>query len=157
MTKFGHMGEDEYVELGINAKLSELHAAMGLAVLPKVPDIIAQRKECAQWYDENLAGCGLMRPAMVAGLEYNFAYYPVIFPTHETMMQARKALFDNDVGPRRYFHPSLNTLPYLRAEGQKPCPVSESVSDRVLCLPLFVGLEQRDVAEICTITRAAIA
>lgn len=157
MSKFGHMGEDEYLELGINAKLSELHAAMGLTVLPKVAEIIEQRKQCSQWYDEYLEGCGLQRPAMVTGLEYNYAYYPVIFSTHETMMRARQALFDNGIGPRRYFHPSLNTLPYLRAEAQKPCPVSERVSDRVLCLPLFAGLEQRDVADICNITRAAIA
>lgn len=154
MSKFGHMGEDEYVELGINAKLSELHAAMGLAVLPKVADVIEQRKICSHLYDESLDGCGLRRPVMVDGLEYNYAYYPVIFSDTEAMMRTRQALFDNGIGPRRYFYPSLNTLPYVRAENRNPCPISESISNRVLCIPLYVGLEREDIARICKIVRS---
>lgn len=157
MSKFGHMGEDEYIELGINAKLSELHAAMGLAVLPQVADIIEYRKRCSQCYDENLEGCRLGRPQMRPGLEYNYAYYPVVFSSSEVMMRARQALFDAGIGPRRYFHPSLNTLPYLRTAAQKPCPVSESVASRVLCLPMYNGLEFKDIIRICDVTRAAIA
>ncbi len=156
MKKFGHIGEDNYLDIGINAKISELHAAMGLCVLPKVKDIIATRKECSDWYDEHLEGCCLQRPVPPVGLEYNYAYYPVIFSTHEVMMRVRQALMDNGIGPRRYFYPSLNTLPYLKPELKRACPISESVSSRVLCLPLYVGLSKTDVSSICAILRTVV-
>lgn len=155
MKTFGHIGEDRYLDIGINAKMSEFHAAMGLCILPKVDDIIASRKACSEWYDELLEDCALRRPAIPAGLEYNYAYYPVIFPTHESMMRVRQTLQDHGIGPRRYFHPSLNTLPYLKPESKAACPVSEDVSSRVLCLPLYVGLGKAEIEGICgLITRA---
>ena len=149
MKKFGHIGEDDYLDIGINAKMSELHAAMGLCVLPKVHEIILFRKECSGWYDEQLKDCMLQRPVPPVGLEYNYAYYPVIFTTHEIMMRVRQALLDNGIGPRRYFYPSLNTLPYLKLELKRSCPISEAVSSRVLCLPLYVGLSKGEVEIIC--------
>jgi dTDP-4-amino-4,6-dideoxygalactose transaminase len=156
MKKFGHVGEDDYLDIGINAKMSELHAAMGLCVLPKVHDIIASRKECSGWYDEQLKGCLLQRPVPPVGLEYNYAYYPVIFPSHEAMMRVRHALLDNGIGPRRYFYPSLNTLPYLKPELKRACPMSESISSRVLCLPLYVGLSKAEVKNICSLVDRTI-
>jgi dTDP-4-amino-4,6-dideoxygalactose transaminase len=151
MGKFGHIGEDDYLDLGINAKMSELHAAMGLAVLPKVDEIIAARRQCSWWYDEYFANAPLQRPAIMAGLEYNYAYYPVIFPNHEIMMRARESLRDHQIFPRRYFYPPLNTLPFLRADLHKSCPIAENIATRVLCLPVYVDLSKADVQRICTI------
>ncbi|MDP1596845.1 MAG: DegT/DnrJ/EryC1/StrS family aminotransferase [Methylotenera sp.] len=156
LKKFGHMGEDNYIDIGINAKMSELHAAMGLCVLPKVNDIIAQRRLCSSWYDELLTGCDLQRPQLVDGLEYNYAYYPVVFSTHEIMMNVRQVLFDNGIGPRRYFYPSLNTLPFLSNESKVSCPVSESIATRVLCMPLYVELSKEDVTFICGLVRQCL-
>jgi dTDP-4-amino-4,6-dideoxygalactose transaminase len=156
MKKFGHIGEDNYMDVGINAKISELHAAMGLCILPKVNDIIAYRKNCFSWYDSQLKDCFLQRPVSPIDFEYNYAYYPVIFPTHKIMMRVRQALLDNDIGPRRYFYPSLNTLPFLKPELKIACPVSEDVTTRVLCLPLYVGLNRIDVELICNLIRTSI-
>lgn len=157
MKKFGHIGEDDYQDIGINAKMSELHAAMGLCILPKVHDIIAARKECSGWYDEQLQGSPLLqRPVQPADLEYNYAYYPIVFPSHDAMMKVRQALMDNDIGPRRYFYPSLNTLPYLKPELKRSCPISEDISARVLSLPLYVGLSKADVEIICIIIRRTL-
>ena len=153
MKKFGHIGEDDYLDIGINAKMSELHAAMGLCVLPKVNDIIVSRKEISSWYDEQLGGCDLQSPMSAVGLEYNYAYYPVVFSSHKVMMRVRQALIDNGIGPRRYFYPSLNTLPFLKFELKRACPISESISSRVLCLPLYVGLSRTDIESICKIIR----
>lgn len=153
MKKFGHIGEDDYLGIGINAKMSELQAAMGLCVLPKVNDIVVSRKECSGWYDEQLEGSLLKRPVPRVGLEYNYGYYPVIFPSHEVMMRMRQILIDNGIGPRRYFYPSLNTLPFLKPELKRACPTSESISSRVLCLPLYVGLSKAEVDVICGIIR----
>ena len=156
MSKFGHLGEDEYLDIGINAKMSELHAAMGLAMLPLVPEIIAARRECSAWYDEMLEDLELQRPKTIAGLEYNYAYYPVVFATHEEMMQVRTALHAQDIFPRRYFYPSLNTLPFLPESQRRPCPVSESLAQRVLALPLYPTLARQDVERIATCIRAAL-
>jgi dTDP-4-amino-4,6-dideoxygalactose transaminase len=153
MKKFGHFGEDGYVDIGINGKMSELHAAMGLCVLPKVPEIIAVRRMCAGWYDEQLEECSLQLPIVPEGLQYNYAYYPVVFRSRDVMMKVRQALLDNGIGPRRYFHPSLNSLPFLRTDLQRACPVSEDVSSRVLCLPLYVGLRKAEVEAICRVVR----
>lgn len=145
MSKFGHQGEDDYLDLGINAKMSDLHAAMGLAVLPNVSEIIEARRQCSMWYDEGLTGIGLQRPKVIDGLEYNYAYYPVVFDTHEAMLSTRDALQECGVFPRRYFYPSLNTLSFLSESSQRSCPVSESLAQRVLSLPLYTTLSRQDI------------
>ena len=155
MSKFGHIGEDEYLDLGINAKISELHAAMGLAVLPKVTEIITARRQCSAWYDELLYGLGLQRPRMIEGLEYNYAYYPIIFKTHQTMMAVREALQKQDIFPRRYFYPSLNTLSFLHESLRCSCPVSESLALRVLSLPLYTTLSRRDAEMIAACIKSS--
>jgi len=149
MKKYGHIAEEDYHTIGINAKISELHAAMGLCILPRVNDIITARKDCSSWYDEQLEGCPLRRPVAPDDLEYNYAYYPVIFSSHNVMMRVRQVLLDNGISPRRYFHPSLNTLPFLKLELKRGCPVSEHVSSCVLCLPVYVGLSRAEVEVIC--------
>lgn len=156
MKKFGHIGEEDYLNIGINAKMSELHAAMGLCVLPKVNDIIASRKECFGWYDGHLKGCSLQRPIPPTGLEYNYAYYPVFFPSHNIMMCVRQKLLDSGIGPRRYFYPSLNTLPFLKQELRLSCPISEDMSSRVICLPMYDGLSMADVITISGIIRLSL-
>lgn len=156
MKKFGHFGEEDYLDIGINAKMSELHAAMGLCVLPKVGEIMAARKACSAWYDKRLEGGSLQRPVPPAGLEYNYAYYPVLFPSHDVMMRVRRTLLDKGIGPRRYFHPSLNTLPFLKPALKRACPVSEDISSRVLCLPVFMGLQEGEVEGICDIVQESM-
>jgi dTDP-4-amino-4,6-dideoxygalactose transaminase len=157
MSKFGHMGEEEYLDIGINAKMSELHAAMGLAILPMVDKIIAARRQCASWYDEFLADVPLQRPVVVEELEYNYAYYPVVFQSHEAMMATREVLQSQDIFPRRYFYPSLNTLPFLRDSLRRSCPVSESLAMRVLCLPMYPTLSREDIERISRCVTSSLA
>ena len=156
MKKFGHIGEDEYLDIGTNAKLSELHAAMGLCVLPKVSDLISLRKNCAELYDRLLEGLGLQRPVMVKGLEYNYAYYPIIFSSHESMMNARNGLIEKNIIPRRYFYPSLNTLSYLANSIPVRCPISEDIANRVLALPVSHLLSKDDIVKISDILRKSL-
>ena len=156
LKSFGHIGEDNYITSGINAKMSDLHAAMGLCILPKVSGIIADRQKQFRWYDQLLAACGLIRPAIAAGVEYNFAYYPLVFPSHEHLARVSAALMAQQIMPRRYFHPALNTLPYLPAELKKPCPIAENIASRVLCLPIYYGLEITQIDAICKIIITAM-
>lgn len=150
---FGHLGEDQYMDIGINAKMSELHAAMGLSVLPDVAEQISLRKACIHQYDEMLKSCALQRPAPQADFTYNYAYYPVVFRTHQAMMSVRQALMNQNIYPRRYFHPSLNTLPFLNPEFKRPCPVSEDIAARVLCLPLHAALTAEEIKMITDIIK----
>jgi dTDP-4-amino-4,6-dideoxygalactose transaminase len=148
MHTFGHQ-MDHYYGLGTNGKMSEFHAAMGLCNLPRVPEFIAQRKKRCMWYDARLFPSRYLRkPEHHAGLSYNGAYYPVIFDTAELCSEAMKRLNERHIFPRRYFWPSLNLLPHVTPQS---CPVSESISRRVLCLPLSVSLEEDDIATICDV------
>lgn len=141
LMNFGHTTSETFDRPGINAKNSEFHAAMGLCILPHMPDIIARRKALSDRYDAQIPK-GLSRPILPEGTEYNYAYYPIFFPNQEALLHTKAALEQAGIGTRRYFYPSLNTLPYL-SETQA-CPVSEELSSRVLCLPLYPDLSDLD-------------
>lgn len=147
--RFGHNG-DEHFTLGINGKQSEFHAAMGLANFPYIGEIIADRKRASDLYDSLLQGY-VKRPKLQAGLEYNYAYYPVIFKSETELLTVFNALNKEGIFPRRYFYPSLNTLPYLN--NRQACPISEDISRRIACLPLYVGLENENIKRICRIVK----
>lgn len=144
LKRFGHHYDEHYMA-GINAKASEFQAAMGLANWPYIGEIIARRKYLIELYDSILAGA-VGRPRHVAELEYNYAYYPAVFPSETILLKVMDKLKQEAVFPRRYFYPSLNTLPYL--ENGKPCPVSESIASRILCLPLYYDLDEQKLKEI---------
>jgi dTDP-4-amino-4,6-dideoxygalactose transaminase len=152
---FGHKGDEEYYFAGINGKNSEFHAAMGLCNLPNVTDIIAARKEIFDGYDSLLNWNILSKPKISPDIEYNYAYYPVIFPSEEILKKVQQALGAEDIIPRRYFYPSLNTLAFMPT--YISCPVSEDMSERVLSLPLYVGLPLSDVERISKIINDHIA
>jgi dTDP-4-amino-4,6-dideoxygalactose transaminase len=142
--RFGH-NQDEHIMLGINAKTSEFNAAMGLANFPYLEMIIDKRKRISEQYDAFLDGI-VLRPAKAAGLEYNYAYYPVVFESEVELLQVFKALAEERIYPRRYFYPSLNILPYVKSQA---CPVSEDVAKRIACLPFSTELSEEDTARIC--------
>lgn len=150
---FGHDGPDRFFGLGVNAKLSELNAAMGLAVLPYIDDIISKRKQIFAQYDSILGSTSLRKPAIRQGAEINYSYYPVIFPSDEQLLKAQLSLNDAQIFPRRYFYPSLNLLPYVE---YKPMPAAESVSKTVLCLPLYYELTESEVEKIATLIVGAM-
>lgn len=156
MKKFGHFGEERYELLGINAKMSELHAALGLCVLPHVDAIIESRKKCSQLYDSLLKSSALQRPHHSKELDYNYAYYPVIFPSTKLMKRASLLLKKNGIVARRYFYPSLNTLDYLLPGVLTSCPVSESIASRVLALPLSHSILEQDIQRIAQLVRQVV-
>jgi dTDP-4-amino-4,6-dideoxygalactose transaminase len=146
---FGHI-KDEYFSVGINGKSSEFHAAMGLVNLPYLPSIIAGREKVVRQYDTNLNFETLQKPTEIAtDTKCNFAYYPVVLPTAELTNKVIAALNKEQIYPRRYFYPSLNTLSYLK--NPESCPISEDVSLRVLSLPLYPELATSDVTRIIEI------
>lgn len=153
LRSFGHIADD-YYSIGVNGKNSEFHAAMGLANLPHLPGIIEKRKQVCELYDQLLAPMNLQYQKPLPGTQYNYAYYPVAFYNEATLKNVITALKAGGVEPRRYFYPSLNKLPFLNKS--IPCPVSEDISSRVLCLPLYESLSLDEVKMICKIIDSAL-
>lgn len=146
--RFGHQ-YDDHIHLGINAKNSELHAAMGLANLPYIESIISRRKKISEQYDSLLGG--FYKPQKQDALLYNYAYYPIVFESEQHLLAVFARLNAQDVFPRRYFYPSLNTISYVHGA---PCVNSEDIALRVACLPLYVGLTEDKVFQIAKIINA---
>jgi dTDP-4-amino-4,6-dideoxygalactose transaminase len=146
--QFGHIGEN-YFSMGINAKNSEFHAAMGLAILPQIEEIIYRRKKISELYSSLLNMNKLSTPKITADTSYNYAYYPVIFEQEKNVLEVKEALLQNGVSARRYFYPSLNQLPFVNE--YQSCAISESISKRVLTLPLYYDLADKDIERIVEI------
>ena len=152
MRQFGYVQED-YQEMGINAKCSEVHAAMGLTNFPHLDDVILKRKRISERYDDLLDGL-VTRPCEVEDLVYNYAYYPVLFENEQQLLRVFESLNREQIYPRRYFYPSLNTLPYLKEHSI--CPISEDISSRIACLPLYPMLTEEEVVHICDLIKQAL-
>ena len=155
MRNFGYDRDNEISEIGINGKTSEFHAAMGLCILPKVNEIIARRKEIAELYDKLLPHDSIQFLELNPNTtRYNYAYYPIIFQSEERLLAVMSLLRKEDIHPRRYFYPSLNTLNYVTNNLTKD--YSTSLSKRVLCLPLYPELLNEDVIRIAKLIQSAL-
>jgi dTDP-4-amino-4,6-dideoxygalactose transaminase len=151
---FGHNGPLDFFGLGINAKISELQAAMGLSVLPYVDEINKARKEIVHQYDAMLEFNKIQKLAIRDHTDWNYSYYPIVFAQESDLSDAIAALNNEQIFPRRYFYPSLDTLPYVESEEM---PISRSISRRVLCLPLYYGLTPEEVTRISQIINSSLA
>ncbi|GGK60378.1 MULTISPECIES: DegT/DnrJ/EryC1/StrS family aminotransferase [Flavobacteriaceae] len=143
---FGHKSATEFYGMGINGKLSELQAAMGLAVLPYMPTILEGRKKVVDYYNTHLDFSKVTTLKIREHTNWNYSYYPVIFKDEKTLLKVQKALNEIQIFPRRYFYPSLNTLKYVDS---KKMPVSERIAERILCLPSYYDLSESELKMIC--------
>lgn len=147
MRNFGHDGPEAFFDVGINGKSSEFHAAMGLCLIDHIDNIINRRRHLSDLYKEQLAShhVAISYPEIPDGTEYNYSYFPIIFPSEEDLLHAKQKLNSFNIYPRRYFYPSLNTVPYVEYQA---CPISEDISKRVLCLPLYPDLLDEQVKSL---------
>jgi len=153
MKRHGHQ-RDDYYFIGTNAKMSELHAAMGICNLKYIDNIIAIRKQITQSYDSALSDLPIRRPKLNPNIsQYNYAYYPIMFESEQDCIRVFNALQKENIFPRRYFYPSLNTIPYFNVNH---CPVSESVSRKVLCLPLHFNISSNIIQIITSIIKKTV-
>jgi dTDP-4-amino-4,6-dideoxygalactose transaminase len=148
MRNFGHDGPDRFADLGINGKNSEFHAAMGLAVLPYIGDLIQRRKEQSENYNFLLCDQKIGRQHIIKDTLYNYAYYSILLDTESSLLVVKRILEENNIMTRRYFYPSLNGLSYVRS---LPVQICSNVSRRILCLPLYHDLQYHEQQEIISI------
>lgn len=130
---FGHNGPGKFSVVGINAKMSELQAAMGLAVLPYMNAIVKGRKKVVDYYNQSLDFTQLKRLKIRENTQWNYSYFPILCKNEEQLQSIIKLLNKNSIFPRRYFYPSLSELNYVSSFDT---PNSNDIASRVLCLPL---------------------
>jgi dTDP-4-amino-4,6-dideoxygalactose transaminase len=144
---FGHNGPLDFYGLGINGKMSELNAAMGLAVLPHMGEILQGRTSVVSAYQNHLQNAELTRMMLREGTTWNFSYYPVLFQNEKELELAEQRLKEKEIHARRYFYPALNTIVYAKGYDM---PISENIASCILCLPLYLDLDDESIHQILT-------
>jgi dTDP-4-amino-4,6-dideoxygalactose transaminase len=150
---FGYDRSGIILNAGINAKMNEFEAAMGLCVLDDIVSIKANRKNLSNFYSRELDNL-LTFQLWNKNCTKNYAYYPVVFNDEKQLLKTQKILNENNIFPRRYFYPSLELLPYIK-QNQK-CANSQNISERILCLPLYNELSLIDARRITDIIKKCI-
>ncbi len=150
---FGFENHADIVEDGTNGKMTEVHAAVGLANLRYLDAALADRKHKYLYYKDALS--------TIAGLSFqkitddcNYSYFPVVFPDEATCLKVIEALQADHIFPRRYFYPSVNT--FTKLVPSVSMPVSEDIASRILCLPLYFTLSMEDIDRIIGIIKAKL-
>ncbi len=142
---FGYNDHKDVEIVGSNYKMTEVNAALGLANLKYLKEAIADRKRKYNLYKEILSCRNDLSFQKLSG-ECNCSYFPVVFRSEADLLLVQDKLLENNIVPRRYFYPSLNT--YKTIVPYKKMPFSESLAERILCLPLYFNLSESDVIRI---------
>lgn len=145
LRNFGHDGPGNFSGVGINAKNSEIHAAMGLVNLAYIDQLLEKRRKDHKLYDQYLQSIDLKKPAIPTDVGYNYSYYPVVLESEDRLNKVLEVLNKEGIFPRRYFYPSLNTLDYVNSETM---PVSEDLAKRIICLPLYADLSEDEIKQV---------
>tara|TARA_R110002153_G_scaffold132235_3_gene281241 strand:- start:15017 stop:16192 length:1176 start_codon:yes stop_codon:yes gene_type:complete len=140
---------------GTNGKMSEAHAAMGLAMLDNIDKILKRRLEHYYLY-KTLLSNKVTYPSWHPEATQNAAYFPIVLETEDQCSRVFQHLEKNGIQSRRYFSPSLNEIKHLSTAKQTSCPTSESLAKRTLSLPLFVELSKKEIKYVCSRIRASL-
>lgn len=160
LKNFGHVGETTVVAPGINGKMSEFNAALGLLQLKYVDQAIAQRKKVDARYREKLQGIAGVRCIDGSGeIIANYSYFPIMVDENHPI--TRDALYqklkDNNIHPRRYFYPLISEFPMYRglpSANRDNLPSATKAARQVLCLPIYPDLPIKVVDEVCDLISA---
>ena len=127
------------------AKMNEFEAAMGLCMLDEMEEVLQKRKDVDERYKKALDGVVQFQKKNINSTQ-NYSYFPIILKNEDQMLKIQKVLNNNQIFPRRYFYPSLDTLSYI--EPKQYSPVSREISNRILALPMYPELTKDEQVEI---------
>ena len=153
MINFGIDGPDSVATLGINAKMNEFQAAMGLAVLDEIDEVFTGREKVWRCYESNLKE-KLQLQKRNPDCTNNFAYFPVVFSSEEKLLKAQKELKKHNINPRRYFYPSIDSIHCYAS--RYTLKNSNDIASRILCLPLYSEMEIERVHQISQIVLSSL-
>lgn len=148
---FGYNDSKDIVEDGFNGKMTEVHAALGIANLKYYDVVLADRKQKYQLYRKELSKIEGVKFQENPFGEPNYSYFPIIFKSEIQLSHVEKQLNGHNIFPRRYFYPSVNT--YTNIVEYFATPISEDISSRILCLPLYWNLNENFINEIASIVK----
>jgi dTDP-4-amino-4,6-dideoxygalactose transaminase len=154
LKNFGFVDEVTVVAPGINGKMSEFNAALGMLQLKSINQALARRKEIDAAYREVLKGVKGSRCLKDAGEQVaNYSYFPILVdPAYPvTRDELYKKFKDRGIYARRYFYPLISDFPMYRglhSAHHDNLPVASEVAQRVLCLPIYPALNAEDQQRI---------
>tara|TARA_Y100000385_G_scaffold242998_1_gene260257 strand:+ start:257 stop:1333 length:1077 start_codon:yes stop_codon:yes gene_type:complete len=148
LINFGIKNTEEIPELGTNAKMNEFEAAMGLCVLNDIQELNKKRKKIYYLYLQELEKYVTLQKMNTHSVQ-NHSYLPIILKNTKQLKMVEDGLKKENIYPRRYFYPSLDTLKYIKPK--QYCKISRDISSRILCLPMYPELETNNVKKICKI------
>lgn len=156
LKNFGITGPEDIVAIGLNAKMNEFQAAMGICNLPRLPQEIASRKKIVEIYRDRLALVPGIRMVVEKGaLVPNYAYFPILIDENfygKTRNELFDRLKDFNVHSRKYFYPLIPDCEcYVEKYGKVDLPVARYVAERILTLPLYGGMGMSEAQNICDI------
>ena len=135
---YGIDGPDSVAMLGINCKLNEVGAAMGLCMLDEEDIIQSERKNSHEFYTKQLKDFVQLQENNPSS-DQSYSYFPVVFDDESEMDAVRSALLEKGVAARQYFKPSLDTLPYVNCS--EIMENSRDIASRILVIPMHSGVE----------------
>jgi dTDP-4-amino-4,6-dideoxygalactose transaminase len=146
---FGNNSSGNVVGHGFNGKMSEIHAALGLANIKYLDDILLDRKKKYLTYREKLQTSPKFSFQKIQHGTSNYAYFSIAFNHEKSLLNVLNELEANEIFPRRYFYPSVNKHKNIKIE--QSMPISEDLSKRILCLPLYWQIEEENIERIVKI------
>jgi dTDP-4-amino-4,6-dideoxygalactose transaminase len=154
LKNFGYVNESTIASYGLNAKMNEIQAALGLIQLKHMDDILSRRAAIDARYREALGNAkGVRLHAIPSGIEPNFSYFPIFiendFP--QSRDQLYEHLLSEGIHARRYFFPLISAFDiYSSFPSGTPenVPIATKVANEVLCLPIYPDLEQNEQERI---------
>lgn len=153
---FGIIDQEHVIDVGINSKMNEFCAAMGICNLRHIDDEIAKREKVYNRYIERLDNIsGIIVPKKQENITPNYAYFPVIFDK-EKFGKSRDEVFEQlaneNIFTRKYFYPLISDYEcYKENYNSHETPIAKRISDNVLTLPMYADLNLKDINRICDI------
>lgn len=141
------------LNVGINAKMNEYQAAVGLVNLDEIDSVLSLREELFQEYCRALKDF-VELPTWHSDATVNGAYMPILLNDSKQLCKVMDSLQENGIQSRNYFTPSLNKVfDECHNFGSN---VSENASSRVLCLPMHAYLNMKDITKVVNVVKRAI-
>lgn len=151
MRFFGFDEDKNIASVGMNAKMTEIHAALGLTNLKYLDRVTQDRRAKYHYYKDSLKSVNFIKYQSINPNEYNFSYMPIL--VHKKINpKLIKILNKHNIFPKKYFNPSLNHIPLFNQN--KTLPISNQVQGNVICLPIYWKLKYSEIDRITELIKS---
>lgn len=155
--QFGQLGKENAVRVGTNAKMTEMHAAMGLCNLRHVNQEIEKRKKAVGIYESRLSGIDGIRLYLNhwPNVKCNYAYFPVYFDSNKLGFSRDDVVAElekENIFARKYFFPLTSDFDAYKGVFKiQDTPVAKKIANGILTLPLYADIQLEDIDRVCSV------